>query len=100
MLRHAQPVALMTSSHSVAAPYAPLHAYLKGRYADTVVLTFAEMEDLLGFALPDAARVHEAWWSNDGGDHPSAPFLTWVKAGRRATPNLFARTVTFERVSS
>jgi hypothetical protein len=100
MLRHAEPIALMTSFHAVAAPYAPLHAYLKGRYADTVVLTFAEMEDLLGFALPDAARLDAEWWSNDGGTHPSPPSLTWLKAGRRATPNLFARTVTFERVSS
>ena len=88
----------MTAFLAVAGPYTALHAYLKGRYADTVVLTFAEMEDLLGFALPDAARVNEEWWSNDGGDHLSPQSLTWVKAGRRATPNLFARTVTFERV--
>jgi hypothetical protein len=88
----------MRSSFAVAAPYAALHAYLKGRYADVVVLTFAEMEDLLGCALPDRARAHAEWWSNDVGDNPSPQSLMWVKAGRRATPNLFARTVTFERV--
>jgi len=88
----------VTAFLAVAGPYTALHAYLKGRYADTVVLTFAEMEDLIGFALPDAARVHAEWWSNDAGDQTSPQSLTWVKAGRRATPNLFARTVTFERV--
>jgi hypothetical protein len=84
----------------VAAPYAGLQAYLKGRYADMVVLTFTEIEDLLGCALPDRARTNPDWWSNDGSDSSSPQSLVWVKVGRRATPNLFARTVTFERVSS
>ena len=86
------------SSFAVAGPYNPLHAYLKGRYADTVVLTFAEMEDLLGFALPERARADAEWWSNGGGDNPPQQSLAWIKDSRRATPNLLARTVTFERV--
>jgi hypothetical protein len=88
----------MMSSFAVAAPYAALHAYLKGRYADRVVLTFSEIEDLLGFALPDRARANPEWWSNDDGENPSPQSLMWIKASRRATPNLFARTVAFERV--
>ena len=32
-------------SFVVPAEYLPLHKYLDGRYADTVVLTFAEVED-------------------------------------------------------
>ena len=83
----------------IAAPYAALHAYLKGRHADIVVLTFAEIEDLLGVALPDRARATTEWWSNDGDDTPSPQSRGWTHASRRATPNLFARTVTFERVS-
>ena len=83
---------------AVAAPYAALHAYLKGRYADMVVLTFSEIEDLLGFALPDRARANKDWWSNEGDDDPSSQSRVWTQASRRATPNLFARTVTFERV--
>jgi hypothetical protein len=42
---------------------APLHKYLDGRYADAVVLTFAEIEDLAGFALPDLARLNNDWWA-------------------------------------
>ena len=83
------------SSFAVAPPYAALHAYLKGRYADMVVLTFAEIEDLMGAGLPDQARATAEWWSNDT---PTPQSLIWVKAGRRATPNVFARTVAFERV--
>ena len=88
----------MISSFAVGGPYGALHAYLKGRYADMVVLTFSEIEDLIGFALPDQARANSEWWSNDGGDNPSPQSLVWVKASRSATPNLFARTVSFERV--
>ena len=84
------------SSLSGVAPYAALHAYLKGRYADMVVLTFVEIEDLVGFALPDRARTAAEWWSNDGDTEPQS--RVWIQASRRATPNLFARTVAFERV--
>jgi hypothetical protein len=90
----------MVSMTAVAAPYAALHAYLKGRYADIVVLTFGQIEDLLGVALPDGARASTEWWSNDGDGNPSPQSRVWTQAGRRATPNLFARTVAFERVSS
>ena len=31
------------------------------RYASTVVLTFDQMESLLGFALPEAAHKERAW---------------------------------------
>ncbi len=41
------------------------------RIANTVVLTFAQIEDLLGFTLPDSARVHQEWWANkDPNDTP------------------------------
>ena len=38
-----------------------LYQYLENRYANTVVLTFAQIEDLLGFTPPDSARVHQEW---------------------------------------
>ena len=39
---------------AMSGKYLLLYKYLENRYANTVVLTFAEIEDLLGFALPDA----------------------------------------------
>jgi hypothetical protein len=51
--------------------YKSLYQYLENRYANTVVLTFAQIEDLLGFTLPDSARVHQEWWANkDPNDTP------------------------------
>jgi len=78
--------------------YAPLYGYLEHRYAATVVLSFLDIEALLGFPLPTAARGNDGWWTAPvpGGDrHADA----WAAAHRTANPNLAARTVAFERVS-
>jgi hypothetical protein len=91
---------VISSFPSVPAVYRVFHDYLKDRYADTVVLTFDEIEDLLGFPLPDAARLRAEWWAND--DEASGASIqsrAWMQASRTAKPNLFARTVVFERVS-
>lgn len=82
----------------VPGEYLPLHKYLDGRYADTVVLTMADIEALLGFALPAQARLQPAWWSNgDTDDAPSPQSGAWRSARRTARPNLGAAIVTFER---
>jgi hypothetical protein len=82
----------------VPAEYRSLHTYLDGRYADTVVLRFAEIEDLLGFALPDAARLGQDWWANtDAAGEPSTQSRSWIHASRTAKANLVAQTVVFER---
>jgi hypothetical protein len=87
-------------SLAMPAEFRTLYKYLHDRYADTVVLTFAEMEDLLGFALPDAARVEGAWWTNADPDAPSPHSLSWMEANRTAIPRLPAQVVVFERTST
>jgi hypothetical protein len=83
----------------VPAEYQPLHKYLDARYADAVVLTFADLEALLGFPLPDAARVEPAWWSNAESSDVCAPHcVTWINARRTARPNLPAQIVRFDRM--
>ena len=73
-----------------------LHKYLANRYADMVVLTFSQLEDLLGFALQ-----HCVVPSKNGGRART------VKSRRVQMPGSWpaerpyrisgARTVTFER---
>jgi len=88
---------------SVAAPamsgkYHALHKYLVNRYADTVVLTFVDIEALLGFALPSLARDHQEWWTDPAtAADPSRQADAWTLAHRTARPNLSAGTVVFER---
>src|SRR5437763_14753335 len=84
----------------VSGKYLLLYKYLKDRYADTVVLTFGQIESLVGFALPDQARLNQQWWTkaevtNAGTDYSDY----WILASRIATPNLLAQTVAFERAS-
>lgn len=87
-----------SSRSTVPAEYRTLHKFLSTRFADTVVLTFAQIEDLLGFALPDVARREMDWWADgraSGTDSVQAS--CWTQANRTARPNLRARTVTFDR---
>jgi hypothetical protein len=77
-------------------PYGPLFEFLTTRFADRVVLTLKEIEDVLGFALPPAARTEAAWWTTSdsvANEHAGS----WTRANRTATPNMRAMTVLFER---
>jgi hypothetical protein len=84
--------------HATSGQYLSLHLYLLNRYANRVVLTFSEIEDVLGFSLPDRARLDPGWWAV-GSSSIAGPQRsdTWVLAHRTATPNLLARSVVFER---
>jgi len=80
--------------------YLLLYKYLENRYANNVVLTFAEIEDLLGFALPDQARLRQEWWTDKetAGADPNHSD-SWTLASRTAKPNMGAKTVAFERAA-
>lgn len=90
-------VTLSRPKPRVPDEYLPLYAYLEHRYASTVVLTFDQMESLLGHALPAPAGATRDWWTNDA-DTADRHAYTWTAARRTATPNLTARTVSFERL--
>jgi hypothetical protein len=77
-----------------------LFNYLDGRYADRVVLTFGQIEDLLGFSLPALARLSADWWTNPDPNTARTRFAdSWLLANRTAQPNLVALTVVFDRAS-
>ena len=82
---------------AVPAEWLAFHTYLERRYAATVVLTFAEMETLLGRPLPAAARTETGWWT-DAAFRVGRCSDAWAMARRTARPNLSARTVAFERL--
>ena len=83
--------------HGMSKTFLALHEYLKNRYSDVAVLTFAQMEELLKSPLPTAARRDLAWWNGDDEtnfEHANS----WRLANRSAVPNLLAQTVRFARV--
>jgi hypothetical protein len=58
--------------------YEALGQFLRGQARDHLPMTFAEIEKILGLALPPS-KLHRAWWSNN----PSNNVMTrqWLDAG-------------------
>jgi len=59
--------------------YEPLRQYLSSIKDNKIVLSFVEIEKILGFELPKSARKHEAWWDNHR-SHTQAK-NSWLVAG-------------------
>jgi hypothetical protein len=80
-------------------PYRLLHDYLRDRFADSVVLTFQQIEDLLGSPLPAEALNDTQWWSRTvvNASDPQCSDA-WVLANRTAQPNLQAKIAIFDRI--
>ena len=63
--------------------YDALRAALAAVAGDEAVMSFGEIEALLGFALPASARTYREWWANTGGTHVQA--TAWLQAGWRTS---------------
>ena len=84
----------------MSGPYRVFFEYLEKRYADRVVLTFAQIEDLMGCALPAAAYLNDEWWTEAEVDIGQPIYSdSWLLAHRSARPNRPARIVVFARGS-
>lgn len=75
--------------------YQRLANYLASLSTSPWVTTFAEVEEVMGEALPHSAREHRAWWGNSGADGQSA---AWMTVGwKTSRVDLAAETVVFTR---
>jgi hypothetical protein len=81
----------------MVSKYDPLRRHLANSAAKTVFMTFAEIEKTLAFTLPKSARQYQARWANASPNigHPYSK--AWTSTGRKASVNLTAQTVVFER---
>ena len=52
------------STSDVPREYRGLYTCLEHRYASVVVRTCEQIEALIGFALPAAARTDREWWAD------------------------------------
>ncbi len=91
------PRAVTSPAGTVPEKYRALNKYLTERYADAVTLTFGQIEDVLGSALPPVARTQHDWWTMSATSGEHAQSNAWTLAGRTAQPNIGAQTVLFER---
>jgi hypothetical protein len=81
------------------AKYDPLRRYLRrrGREVDELVLSFDEIERILGAMLPKAAR-QEDWWTNEPTHGRGfVQCRAWIEAGFEAHPSVATETVQFRR---
>ena len=77
----------------MAAKYDPLASALTASSPQTVTMTFAELDDLVG-GLPPGARGDRTWWGNT--THPSrSQARAWIGAGYRVGEVELKVAVTF-----
>lgn len=76
--------------------YHPLFEHLQGCDQQVLTLTFAEIETLMGCALPASALSKENWWSNRDSDR-ALQAKAWVSAGYQVKAvDLSQQIVTFQ----
>lgn len=75
--------------------YFPLENYLN---QVSITLTYAELEEILGFTLPPTAYNREQWWVNNSNNHTQA--LSWLNAGWKVDNVILGKNVTFVRCES
>jgi hypothetical protein len=63
----------------VGSKYSPLQRHLSRFPASTWRAPFSEIEKIVGFRLPESARRHRAWWSNNGSNNVMTK--AWKAAG-------------------
>jgi len=77
------------------AKYDPLGRFLRRQRSPSVMLTFAEMERVIGGFLPKAARSLD-WWRSDAAS-PQA--TAWRSAGFWSEAEPIREAVTFHRMA-
>lgn len=77
--------------------YDPLRHHLVKQRNDRWIASFADIEEVLGFRLPNSALEYPAWWENETkGSHSHA--RAWLLAEWKTTElDLSRERVTFVR---
>lgn len=77
--------------------YAPLYHHLGRQRGSEWSASFADLEHILGFSLPDSARLYRPWWANDTKSGHSQS-MAWTLAGwKTAQVDLDAERLLFRR---
>lgn len=81
----------------VRGKYAPLYNYLSRATSEELEMTFEKLEAILGFTLPDSARIYRPWWANQSKSGHSQS-MAWAVAGwKTANVDLEEETLNFIR---
>ncbi len=81
---------------NIDSKYYPLYQLLLESTKDDLTLTIAELEQLLGEALPASARSQRAWWSNR--KRGALQAAAWMEAGYHVVAiDLETQQITFRK---
>ena len=84
-------------SMKVCKEYRRLAEKFESADGNPIRLSFAEIEDIIGFALPESARQHRAYWANTTTHSISS---CWMSAGYKVVDvNLTGGYIVFERLN-
>jgi hypothetical protein len=76
--------------------YGALGEFLRCQSADEVPMSFAEIERVIGSALPPNSQNHPAWWSNSPGNNVMTK--VWLDAGFKSERvDIKGRKLVFKR---
>ena len=81
--------------------YDPLRKYLANCGKDEILMTFADMERIIGFPLPKSAVNRAEWWGNESKNsscHTHAK--AWYNAGYKARANRPEKKVVFFKTNA
>lgn len=87
----------MKTHTKAGGKYQPLTAFLRRQSTDVKAMSFEDVERVIGQKLPDSARRHRAWWSNN----PQNSVMTqaWLDAGFESEQvDMTRRRVVFRRI--
>jgi hypothetical protein len=80
--------------------YDPLRDRLIASRSQSVKMTFAEIEVLIGRSLPKSAYAYATWWANENPEITTHSHIrAWTSAGYKAKLDPMKRAVTFRRKS-
>lgn len=79
--------------------YTPLKLHLQSQPTRDVPMSFADVETVLGFRLPNSAYRHRPWWANEAKGHVHAQ--AWLDAGyETAQVDMEGRKLVFRRLNA
>ena len=78
--------------------YRRLYEYLSSLQVSEWRTSFSQIEAVVGFELPQSARLHRPWWGNQRGGNGHSQALAWSAAGwETAEVDMDGETLLFRR---
>lgn len=85
----------ITMTKKMEKKYIPLANYFEVALQQEITLSFSELENIMGQALPNAAYLNRSWWKKT--KPPLSHYLSWTNAGYYVMDVKLGTSVTFSR---